>query len=101
MDPGGEIYVQALLNRLEEIHNQVMRYVKTAEREDILVFRPLAFDQFNIESLILEETILDCAEYRRFARDTDVSHPNFSGAAFGDRRSTFGLIAAHDEEHGA
>jgi hypothetical protein len=38
-----------------------MRDVETAEREHVFVFRPLAFDQFNIQSLLLEEAVLDRA----------------------------------------
>ena len=79
MDSGGELHVQALLNRLEEIHHEVMRDVEAAEREHILVFRPLAFHQFDIESLLLEETILDRAENRRLACDADVSDTDFRG----------------------
>ena len=75
--PRSKLHVQTLLNRLEQIHNQVMRDVETAEREHVLVFRLLVFDQFNIQSLLLEETFFDRAENRCFASDTDVSDTDF------------------------
>ncbi len=99
MDSSSKSYVQALFNRLEQIHNQMMGYVETAEREHILVFRPFAFDQFDIESFILEETILDCAENRRFACDPDVSDTDFRGIPSVHSRPCLGFIATHGKEH--
>ena len=50
------------VNWLEQIPNQVMRGVETGEGKHVLVFRPRAFDQFNIQFLLLEETVLDGGE---------------------------------------
>ena len=54
MNAAGELHIQSLLDGLEEIHDQVMRDVVSAEREHILVVRPLAFHQLDVEALLLE-----------------------------------------------
>ena len=93
------LHVQALFDRLEEIHHEMMRDVEAAEREHILVFRPFAFDQFDIESFLLEEAIFDRAENRRFAGDADVADADFRGIPSVHRRPCLGFIATHGKEH--
>src|SRR5271155_5212549 len=101
MDPSRKFHIQPLFNRLEQIHNQVMRDVETAKRKHVLVFRPLAFDQFNIQSLLLEESVLDRTEDRGFAGNTDVSDPYFRSASSLGFRCHLSLIASRGENHGA
>ena len=61
VDAAGEFHVHPLLDRLEEVHHQVMRDVKAAQRQHVLVCRPLAADQFDVQPLFLEESLLDGA----------------------------------------
>ena len=90
VDAGGELHVEPLLDRLEEIHHEVMRDVVTAEREHVLVVRPLALHQFDLEPFLLEEALLDRAEDRRLAGDADVADADFV------RARRFGFSAPGD-----
>ena len=73
MNSAGKFDIEALLDRLEKIHYQVVRYVEPAEREHVLVIRPFAFHQLNVEPFLFEKSVLNRAENRRFARDADVA----------------------------
>ena len=83
VDPAGELHVEPLLDRLEEIHHEVMRDVVTAQSEHVLVVRPFAFHQFDLEPFLLEEAVLDRGENRRFASQADVADPDFVGVSGG------------------
>ena len=80
VDAGGESYVEPLLDRLEEIHHEMVRDVVTAEREHVLVFAPLAFHEFHLETFLLEKSHLDRGENRRLAGDPDVADAHFGQA---------------------
>ena len=79
MDAAGELHVQPLLDGLEEVHHEVMRDVVTAEREHVLVFRPLAFHERDVEPFLLEEALLDRGEDRRLAGEADVADADLVG----------------------
>ena len=51
MNSAGELHIQPLLDGLEEIHDQVMRDVESAQRQHVLVIGPLTFDQGDIQAL--------------------------------------------------
>jgi hypothetical protein len=48
VDAAGEPHVEPLLNRLEEIHHELLRDVVAAEGERVLVVLPVALDQLDI-----------------------------------------------------
>ena len=83
MNSGGEPDIESLLDRLQEIHHQVMGDVEPAEREHILVVRPLAFHHLDFETLLLEESFLDRAEDRRLAGQSDIADADLVGCAAG------------------
>ena len=83
MDAAGEFHVQALFDGFEKIHDQVMRDVKSAQRQHVFVIRPLAFDQRHLEAFLLEEAFLDGSEDGSFAGKANVTDPDFSRAAGG------------------
>ena len=76
MNSAGEFHVQALFDRLQEIHHQMMRNIETAESEDVFVVRPFAFHQTRIEPFLFEKAFLDRGKDGRFASDPDVANPN-------------------------
>ena len=94
MYSGGELHIQPLLNRLEQVHDQMIGDVKPAQRKNVFVCRPVAFHQLDVESLLLEETILDRAEYRSFAGDTYISNPDLRQMVTGAVPRGFALITA-------
>ena len=96
MDAAGEFHVQSLFDRLEKIHDQVMRHVEPAQRQHILVIGPLAFDERDLQAFFLEETFLHRREYRRLAGQADVADTDFRLAAAGNLRAS---PAAGQEEH--
>ena len=73
VNAGGEFHVEPLLDRLEEIHHEMVRDVVAAEREHVLVFAPLAFHELDLETFLLEKSLLDRGENRRLAGDADVA----------------------------
>src|SRR6185369_17713077 len=77
MDSGRELHIQSLFNRFEEIHDQMMRHVVPAERQDILVILPITFHQRDVQPLFFEKSLLDRSEYRRFAGDADITDTDF------------------------
>ena len=80
MDAAGEFHVQSLLDRLEEIHHEMMRDVVAAEREHVLVIRPFAFHEADVEPFFLEEAFFDGGEDRRFAGEADIADADFCRA---------------------
>src|SRR6185295_13981534 len=76
MDAPGEFDIEALLDRLEEIHDEVMSDIVVAHREDVLVILPIAFDEADIEAFFLEKPLLDCGKDRRLAGQADIAHAN-------------------------
>src|SRR2546421_5196707 len=95
MDAPGELYVQALFHRLEEIHDEMMGHVEPSQRQHILVISPLALYQADIQTLLLEEALLDRAENRGFARQADVTHADLHRFAGGGLR--FFIASAQDQ----
>ena len=83
MDTAGEFHVQALFDGFEKIHDQVMRDVESAQRQHVLVIRPLAFDQRHLEAFFLEEAFLDGSEDGSLTGKANVSDPDFNRAAGG------------------
>ena len=67
VDAAGELHVQPLLDGLEEVHHQVVRHVEPPQRQRVLVRRPLAPHQLNLEPLFFEETLFDGGEDRGLA----------------------------------
>ena len=90
MNPAGKLHVQALLNRFEKVHHQVMGNVEPTEREDVLVVGPFAFHQADIEAFFFEKSFFDGGKYRRFTGQTDVADADLVAAIAG----IGGLIAA-------
>src|SRR5678815_4666599 len=68
VNAGGKLHVEPLLDRLEEIHHEMVCDVVAAEREHVLVFAPLTFHELRCEPFLLEESQLNRAEDRRLAR---------------------------------
>ena len=83
MDSGGEFHIEPLLDRLEKIHDEVVRDIESAERQHIFVIGPFALYHFDLEPLLLEESLLHRAEDGRFAGQSDVAHADDVGAAPG------------------
>src|SRR6267142_1717063 len=80
MDATCEFDVEALLDWLEEIHDEVVSDVKSAKRQDVFVVGPLASDHFDIETFLFEEAFFDSGENGRFAGEADVADADFGGA---------------------
>jgi hypothetical protein len=74
VDAAGHSHVQALLDGLEEVHDQVVGDVEPAQREHVLVFGPLALHELGLEPLLLEEAVLHGRVDRCLAGDADVAH---------------------------
>jgi len=87
VNPSANLHIQALLDGLEKIHNQVVRDVIRPQCERVLVLRPLALHHFHLEPLFLEVALLHRHEDRRLARDPDVAHANLVSAALPGIRS--------------
>ena len=77
VNSGRELHVESLLDRLEKIHDKMMRDVEPAQRQHVFVVGPFAFHHFHLEPLFLEEPFLDRAEDRRFAGQANVTDANF------------------------
>ena len=97
VDSGGELHVEPLLDRLEEIHHEVVRDVEAAEREHVLVLRPLALHQLDLEPLLLEEALLDRGEDRRLAGEADVADADFCEPVLAAGHAV-GLFATRQEQ---
>ena len=96
MNSRRETHVKSLLDRLQEIHDEMVRDIESAQSQDVLVVRPLAFHQFDVEALFLEETVFDRAEDWRFAGQSDIADPDLvRGAAAG------GIFPATRQKQGA
>src|SRR5215212_2253370 len=87
MNSSSEFNVEALLNRLEKIHHEMMRDVVTAQRENVFVLGPFALHEFDIEVFIFKKTFFDRGENGRFAGQPDVADANFHRAG---RSGSFG-----------
>ena len=98
VDAGGKFYVEPLLDRLEEIHHEMVRDVVTAEREHVLVFAPLAFHELDLETFLLEKSQLDRGENRRLAGDSDVADAHFGQPVLRFSRQAIGLFAPRQEQ---
>ena len=48
-------HVQALLDRLEKVHDEVVRDVVGAEGKIVFVVCPTAFNQFGLQAFVFEE----------------------------------------------
>ena len=73
MNASGEPDIQTLFKGLKEVHHQMVRDIESAQRQDVLVFRPLAFDEFDIEAFLFEKAFFDSGENGGFARDANVA----------------------------
>src|SRR5205814_7939974 len=73
VNAGEEPYIQALFDRFEEIHYQVMGNVVAAKRQCVFISGPIAFHQFRLESLLLEKALLVSHVDRSFAGQSDVA----------------------------
>src|SRR4030095_9063305 len=58
VDSGQESHIEALFDRLKEIHDQMVGNVIAAERKVIFVSRPAAFHQFRLKALLLKKAQL-------------------------------------------
>ena len=74
MDSAGEFHIESLLDRLEKIHDEMMRDVESAQRQHILVVGPFAFHQLDIEPFLFKKPFFDRGEDRRFASQADIAH---------------------------
>src|SRR5882724_2042872 len=83
VDSGKESYIQPLLDRLQEIHHQMMSDVVAAKREVIFIIGPGTFHELRLESLLFEETLLIGDVDRSFAREADVADANVFGVNSG------------------
>jgi len=97
VDSGQEPYIQTLFNRFEEQHDEVMSNVEAAQRQCVLVGCPVALHQFDLESLLLEETFFDRRVNRRLASDADITNADLVGSSWA-RTGTF-VAAAENEEN--
>src|SRR6266498_856359 len=102
MDAAGEFDVQALFDRLEKIHHQMMGHVESAQRQHVLVVRPLALDQRNVQAFLFEEPFFDGGENRRLTSEADVADAYLHRAGAGIiRLAGLGMLPAAAEEQGA
>ena len=76
MDSGEEPYIEALFDRLKEVHDQMVSDVVAAERECVFVIPPTALHQLHIKAFLLEEAFLVRNIDRCFAGQADVAHPD-------------------------
>ena len=81
VNAAGELHIQPLFDGLEEIHDQMMRDVKSAQSQHVLVIRPFAFDERDVQSLFLEKALFDRGENGRFTSQTDIPYPDLARAA--------------------
>src|ERR1051326_8365748 len=51
--------IKTLLDRLQEVHHEVVRDVVGAEGEVVFVSRPTAFHQFRFETFVFKEAFKD------------------------------------------
>ncbi len=73
--------------------------VVAAEGEGVLVVFPVALDQFDIESFILEISVLDRAENGCFTGQADVADADFVGLRL--VRHAFFFAAAGEDQRGS
>ena len=95
MNAAGELHIQSLFDGFEKVHDQMMRHVESAQCQHVLVIRPLAFDERDVQAFFLEKALFDGSENRRLAGQADIPHANFGRAAAGVLRA---LFAARQEE---
>jgi hypothetical protein len=67
VDSGQEPYIQALFNRFEEKHREMMSDIEAAKGKCVLIGGPVALHQADIEPFFFEKAFLHCHENRRFA----------------------------------
>src|SRR5207253_9719928 len=77
LNAGEEPYIQALFDRFEKIHHQMMRDVVAAKRQRIFISSPIAFHQFRLQPFLLEKALLVSGVNRSFARQPDVADTDF------------------------
>jgi hypothetical protein len=80
MNSASKFHIEALFDRLQEIHHQMVRDIETAERENVLVVCPFTLHQIDVEPFLFEKALLDRAEDRRFASNADVADADFIGS---------------------
>ena len=80
MNPASKFHVDALLERLEEIHDKVVSDIEAAEGEGVFVIGPFAFDHFRLETFLFEEAFFDGREDWGFAGEADVADADFGEA---------------------
>src|ERR1043166_1043909 len=89
VNSAGEFYIEALLDRFEKIHHEMVRDVEAAEGEHVFVIRPLAFHHFHIEPFLVEKAIFDGTKDGGFAGKTDVTDPDRSEEHTSELQSRF------------
>ena len=72
--------------------------VKAAQGQNILVLRPLAADQLDVQAFFFEVAILHGGEDGSFARQADVADADFRQAGFGIGSQSEGFAAVATEK---
>jgi len=97
MNSAGDLYVDALLEGLKEIHDEMMGDIEAAEGEVVFVIGPFAFDHFRLETFFLEKAFFDGGKDGCFAGEADVADADF-GKAGGSGLWPRAFVAAGEEE---
>src|SRR5580765_8746294 len=99
MNAAGKFHIESLLDRLEEIHDEVVGDIKAAEGEDVFVVGPFAFHQVDIEPFLFKKALFDGGKDGRFAGEANVADADFSGTG-GSGLWPRAFVAAREEQDG-
>ena len=77
VDAAGDLHVQPLLDRLQQVHDQRVVRVEPAKAEAVPQAVPVRLHEFDVQPFFLEEPLLVSDEDRRLAGQAEVSDLHF------------------------